>query len=109
MQHPSHEFKGNNQGALIIDQTTSGKAIAPLPQKYTSVLLAIFSNSKAKKSRNGLKSCLKKTALRENRLDILVCIYHSSMQEAMLPPSAINALLLFFLDSAHLVAFNGNC
>ena len=44
MQHPSHEFKGNNRGALIIDQTTSGKAIAPLPQKYTrlSVLLAAF-------------------------------------------------------------------
>ena len=27
MQHPSHEFKGNNQGALINDQTTSGKGI----------------------------------------------------------------------------------
>ena len=31
MQHPSHDFEGNNQGVLIIDQTTSGKAIAPLP------------------------------------------------------------------------------
>ena len=32
MQHPSHEFEGNIRGVLIIDQTTSGKAIAPLPQ-----------------------------------------------------------------------------
>ena len=49
MQHPFHEFEGNNQSVLIIDQTTSGKAIASLPQKYASVL----SNSK---SGNGLKS-----------------------------------------------------
>jgi len=27
MQHPFHEFEGNNQGVLIIDQTTSGKAL----------------------------------------------------------------------------------
>ena len=46
MQHPSHEFKGNHQGALIIDQTTSGKAIAPLPQRYTIVLLAAFNKRK---------------------------------------------------------------
>ena len=31
--------------------------------------------------------------------------YHSSMQEAMIPPPAINPLLLLFLDSA----FNENC
>ena len=41
MQHPSHEFEGNNQGILIIDQTTR-KPIAPLPQKYTSLLPAAF-------------------------------------------------------------------
>ena len=40
MQYPSHDFEGNNRGVLIIDQTTSGKAIAPLPQKYTNVLPA---------------------------------------------------------------------
>ena len=77
MQHPSHKFKGNNRGVLIIDQTTSGKAIAPLSQKYTSVLLAAFKSKAKNKSRNGLKSDGKpfeKTALRENRLDILVCI-----------------------------------
>ena len=48
MQHPSHDFEGNNQGVLIIDQTTSGKAIAPLPQKYTSVLPAAFKNKELK-------------------------------------------------------------
>ena len=30
MQHHSHEFEGNNQVILIIDQTTSGKAIVLL-------------------------------------------------------------------------------
>ena len=50
MQHPSHDFEGNNQCVLIIDQTTSGKAIAPLPQKYTNVLPAAIKTKEPKNS-----------------------------------------------------------
>ena len=82
---------------MIIDQTTSGKATAPLPQKYTNVLPAaiktkefkvpIINNpvrpsnfpavSEAKKEEwKWLETVMAslKAALRENRLDILVCI-----------------------------------
>ena len=48
MQHPSHVFEGNNQGISIIDQTTSHKPIAPLPQKYTSVLPVAFKTKELK-------------------------------------------------------------
>ena len=44
MQHPSHTFGGHDRGVLIIDQ--DAKRIAPLPQKYTSVLPAAFKTKK---------------------------------------------------------------
>ena len=127
MQHRSHEFEGNNRGVLIIDQTTSGKAIAPLPQKYTSVLPAAFKTkefkvpiinnpvrpsnfpavSKAKKEEwkwlEAVMATLKKQHLEKTDW-ISWSAYHSSMQEAVIPPPAINALLPLFLDSAHSVA-----
>lgn len=40
MQHCTDDFEGYNPGTLIIDQSTSGKAIAPLPQMHTNVAAA---------------------------------------------------------------------
>ena len=127
MQHCSDDFEGYNRGTLIIDQSTSGKAIAPLPQVYTSVPPAAFKTkefkvpiintsvrcsnfhtvSKAKEEEwNWLKAVM--VSLRKYDLDktdwISWSAYHSSMQEAVIPSPAINALLPLFLDSAHSVA-----
>ena len=48
------------------------------------------------------------TALRKDQLDkndwISWSAYHASIQEAIIPPAAINALLPLFLESAHSVA-----
>ena len=109
---------------MIIDQTTSGKAIAPLPQKYTNVLPAAFKTkefkvpiinnpvrpsnfhavSEAKKEEwkwlEVVMESLKKQHLEKTDW-ISWSAYHSSTQEAVIPPPVINALLPLFLDSAH--------
>ena len=107
---------------MIIDQTTSGKTIAPLPQKYTSVLLAAFKTKKfkvpiindpvqpsnfhatiyseAKKKWKWLEAVMaslkKYVALRENRLDILVCIpfQHAKIKAVIPPPGQVTVLAL---------------
>ena len=121
MQNLSHIFEGNNRGVLIINQTTSGKAIAPLPQKYTSVLPAAFKTKEFKVPISNLVRVSNFPAVSEAKKEEWKCLdavmaslkkqhlektdwiswsaYHSSMQEAVIPPPAINALLPLFLDS----------
>lgn len=40
MQHTTLEFSGEDRGIVAINQTPSAKGVAPLPEKYTSVLPA---------------------------------------------------------------------
>ena len=120
MQHCSDDFEGNNRSKLIIDQTTSGKATAPLPQICTGVLPAAFKTkefevpiinnpvrcsnfhaiSKAEKEDwkwlKAVMASLKKQHLEKTNW----LAYHSSLQEAVIPPSTINAPLPLFIDRA---------
>jgi len=107
--------------------STSGKAIAPLPQVCTSVPPSAFKTkefkvpiintsvrcsnfhtvSKAKEEEwNWLKAVM--VSLRKHNLDktdwISWSAYRSSMQEDVISSPATNALLPLFLDSAHSVA-----
>lgn len=128
MQHPSHEFAGHDRGVAVINQTpSSAKTVAPLPQKYTSVLPAAFKTkefnvpavqgpvrptdlhvaTKATEAEwkwlDTVMAALKKQMLEKTDW-ISWSAYHASIQEAVIPPAAINALLPLFLDSAHSVA-----
>ena len=128
LQHPSHESEGCDRGALVIDQTSShSKSVIPLPSQYTSVPPASITSKEftapivggsvrpttfqtITEAKVGELEWLKTVmaALTKEKLDRMDWIswsaYHASIQEIIIPPAAINALLPFFLDSAHSVA-----
>lgn len=129
IQHPSHESEGYDRGVLVINQTTSSSArsVVPLPSKYTNVPPAALKSkeftaphvdglvrpptlqtvTEAKEGElewlNRVMAALKKEQL--DRMDwISWSAYHAAIQETVIPPAAINALLPLFEDSAHSVA-----
>jgi len=128
MQHPTHECAGSDRGVLVINpSTTAAKSITPLPEKYTNVQPAAISvttftappvngpvkpsdfqmSTKTKEEEyEWLKAVL--TALDEQDLNgqhwVSWGAYHANMQQAVIPPAAINALLPLFLDNAHSIA-----
>ena len=128
MQHPSHECAGLDRGVLVINQSTpSTKSIAPLPPAYTSVSPAALKTKQftapkvqgpvrppdlqtaaraADEENEWLKVVM--AALEKEELDkgdwVSWSAYHADIQQAVIPPAAINALLPLFLDNAHSVA-----
>lgn len=126
MQHPSHMNGGLDRGVLVIGQDIStAKSVTPLPSVYTTV------PPSALKTQNFTAPAIKRsarppdllaaeaaiqeeygwlrtvtTALQKDSIDEWVSwsAYHADVQQAVIPPAAINALLPLFVDSAHSVA-----
>ena len=116
MQLPTHQTSGFDRGVLVIHpSTSSSKSVAPLPTKYTSVLLAALETKQftaptvgcavIPRSLDTLKQATKREyewletvskALRKVMLDktdwISRAAYHASIQEAVSPPAAITSL-----------------
>ena len=126
-QHPTLNSPGQDRGVVVINQSSSAKRIAPLPDEYTRVFPAALKGkeftvpaiaslvevteletfAQARKEEwiwfDVAMEALEKQSLQKNDW-ISWSAYHASIQEAVLPPAAINALLPLFLDSAHSVA-----
>ena len=118
MQHPSHDFVGHDRGVVIINQTTpSTKSVAPLPSKYINVPPAALKTKQftvpavagpkkpinmhiveqaKEKQFEWLKTVME--ALKKHQLEkadwISWSAYHASIQEAVIPPAAINAVAI---------------
>ena len=126
IQHPSHAFQGHRRDGLVLNQNSTS-SVATLPPVYTNVLLTSIKSKEfkvpmvdglvmpttfqtvaaAKEAEVEWLQTLMAASLKE-QLDetdwISWSAYHSSVQEAMVPPSAINTLLPLFLDNAHSIA-----
>ena len=117
VQHPSHTHGGTDHGVPVISQGgSSTKSVTPLPSAYTMVQPAAIKTNAAAvqgpvKPSNLLatKAATEdeyawlskvKTALEKSTMDgwISWSAYHADMQQAVIPPAAINALLPLFLD-----------
>jgi hypothetical protein len=128
IQHLSHGSTGRKRGALVINQETSStRSVAPLPTSYISVPRAALKTkqftapvvggpvkppdlqlvAKATKEENTWLNRVM-TALQKEKLEsgdwISWSAYHAHMQQTVIPPAALNALLPLFLDNAHSVA-----
>ena len=127
IQHPVHGFEGHQCDGLVLSHKSSSCSIATLPPTYTNVPPAsakskefavpvaeglarpttfqIIKEAKEEEMR-WLQTLM--TALPKQQLDdtdwISWSAYHASVQEAIIPPSAINTLLPLFVDSAHSIA-----
>ncbi len=129
MQHPSHTNGGLDRGVVVIGQDiSSAKSVTPLPSVYTSVPPAamktknftapavqgpakppdfLAAEAAVREEYGWLRKV--KTALEKQSIDEWVSwsAYHANVQQAVIPPAAINALLPLFVDSvdsAHSVA-----
>ena len=126
IQLPSLEFTGEERD-VVVTQASSTKVIAPLPEKYTSVLPAalktkdfivpavqgcarltdlhvITEATKAEwKWLDTVMEVLQKQTLEKTDW-ISWSAYHANIQATAISPAAINALLPLFLESAHSVA-----
>ena len=126
MQHPSHTHGGTDRGILVIGQSgSSSKSVTALPSAYTTVPPAalkmkdfcvptaqgpmrpsnLLATIAAKEDEYAWLSKVK-TALEQSTMDgwIAWSAYHADMHQAVIPPTAINALLPLFLDNANSVA-----
>ena len=126
IQLPSLEFTGEERD-VVVTQASSTKVIAPLPEKYTSVLPAalktkdfivpavqgcarltdlhvITEATKAEwKWLDTVMEVLQKQTLEKTDW-ISWSAYHANIQATAISPAAINALLPLFLENAHSVA-----
>ena len=128
MQHPSPNFAGFDRGVLVLDQSTSGtRSISSLPTTYASVPPAVLKTKQFTAPRvqspvrpqtaeavdaasadefRWLEAVM--AALEKKKLDkadwVSWSAYHADIQQAVIPPAAIVALLPLFLENAHSVA-----
>ncbi len=126
VQHPSHTNGGIDRGIPVISQSgSSTKSVTPLPSAYTMVQPAAIAikdfsaptlqgpiklsnflvTKTAKEDENAWLSKVK-TAVEKSTVGgwISWSAYYADMQQAVVPPAAINAPLPLFLDSANSVA-----
>jgi len=126
IQHPSHTHDGSDRGIPVINQAgSSTKSVTPLPPAYTVVPPAALKSKDFNapivqgpvRPPNLLAAAAAvedeyvwlskvKTALEKPTADgwISWSAYHADVQQAVIPPAAISALLPLFLDNAHSVA-----
>lgn len=128
MQHRSHNNPGVDRGVLVINQSTpSTRSVAHLPASYTTVPPAALKTKQftapavqgpvklsdlktattaADDEYKWLKTVIAALDKEELSSDdwISWSAYHANIQQAVIPPPAINALLPLFLDNAHSVA-----
>jgi hypothetical protein len=128
MQHLTHESSGTKRDTVVINQEiASAKSVPPLPTSYTSVPQAALEKKQftvpvvfgpvkptdrqhvdkaAKQEATWLNTVME--ALQKEKLEIGDWIswsaYHAHLQQTIIPPAAINAMLPLFLDNAHSVA-----
>ncbi len=126
-QHPTHDFAGNDRGVVVLHQEkASSKRVVPLPASYSQVPPVVAkathlfapkvdgpcteSSSEALDQYADIQgNWLRKveSAARENATNkewLSWSAYHASIQQDILPPSAIGGLLPLFMDSAHSLA-----
>ena len=127
IKHPSHAFQGHRNDGLVLNQNSTSFSVATLPSMYTNVPPASIKSKEfkapmvdglvmpttfqtvaaAKEAEVEWLQTLMAASLK-HQLDetdwISWSAYHSSVQEATVPPSAINTLLPLFLDNAHSIA-----
>ena len=128
IQHLTDQSEGHDRGVVVINQSSSStKTIAPLPTNYTSVPPAALKTkeftvpsvqglvkpanfttfARAKKDELGWLNKAMEVLQKEHlgEMDwVSWSAYHANIQNTVIPPAAINALLPLFLDSAHSVA-----
>ena len=126
IQHPSHTHDGTDRGIPVINQVgSSTKSVTNLPSAYTVVPPAALKSKdfSAPTVQGPMRPSTLlvataavedeyvwlnrvKTALEKSTVDgwISWSAYHADMQQSVIPPPAISALLPLFLDNAHTVA-----
>ena len=128
IQHPTDQSEGHDRGVVVLNPSSSStKSIAPLPTSYTNVPPAVLKTKEftvpsvqglvkpansttfthAKEDELGWLNEVMKV-LQKEHLDEMDWVswsaYHANIQNTVIPPAAISALLPLFLDSAHSVA-----
>lgn len=126
IQHLPNDCPGCERNTLVINSSLS-RSVAPLPSHYTNVPPAsIKSKDFIAPPVDGVvqpitfQTIVEAKVEEQNWLNTVMAVsrketlestdwiswsaFHASIQEAVIPPPAINALLPLFLDSAHSIA-----